>query len=164
MIATANAVSTPHTTHDLYTKRREWNEQIVRAKIDTKIIELWQAHGSQFSCVNISTALISFAKWKITPDGQKCIRDMLQHYIANAALIRLRDAASTVSSLAKIELIDAESEQIQKALSCIIVKKAVSKSDFYDKPHLTSLVQLLQSFDDQGHQIDPLLKAVETQS
>lgn len=164
MITPSNAASLTHATDDLYTKRREWNDTIVRAKTDTAIIELWQAHGTEFSCVNICTALISFAKWNITATGQSCICSMLQHYLANKALMRVRDAASTITSLAKMHLAGEEIEQIKKTLSSIVAKKAVGKSDFYDKPHLTSLVQILQSFEHQGQEIDPLLKAIEGQA
>ncbi|MCE5294692.1 MAG: hypothetical protein LLF94_08785 [Chlamydiales bacterium] len=86
----------------LYADRRKWNDQLVAAKTDSQVIALWQAHGTQFSCVNVSTALISFAKWDVTLEGESCIVSILRHYIENRELIRMRDAAGVVNSLAKI--------------------------------------------------------------
>ena len=163
MKVSSTALFAPDVSGDLYTNRRVWNDELVKATTRARVSAIWEAHGSQFSCVNISTALISFAKWEITVDAEKCICSMLKHYLENHRLIRVRDAAGTVDSLARMHFTGKEIEQIQKTLFAVIAQKVLEKRVFFDKPHPASLVHLLQNFVDVDTGSDALFRALEPQ-
>lgn len=160
MKVSSTALFAPDVSSDLYTNRRVWNDELVKATTRARVIAIWEVHGSQFSCVNISTALISFAKWEITVDAEKCICSMLKHYLENHRLIRVRDAAGTVDSLARMHFTGKEIEQIQEKLFAVIAQKVLDKRVFFDKPHPASLVHLLQNFVDVDSGGDALFRAL----
>ncbi len=148
-----------HQGNTLFVNRREWNNALVRAKTEAAVIALWQSHGSQFSCVNVCTALISFTKSDLTSNGERCICSMLHHYVENAESIRLRDAASTVDSLAKLHFSGAEIDRVKEAVFVAIAHNAAHTTNFFTKPLPASLVQLLQNFASDGKRGDTIFNA-----
>ncbi len=132
----------------LLEKQTRWNDDLKKAKSQDRVFWLWELYGAKFSCVNMSTALTSLAKWTPTEKSDSYVKRIVCHYAQMKDSMLASDAADAVAALTTMHFSGEEMNELRAV--------AQNKSLLPD-----SVPKLSQSFAAAGRDGNPLFQAIE---